>query len=104
MTHRHSGKQWDDQELHKLFAARLPVLAIPDDFAERLTLSVLEEVVRHVEKKSKPGADRELASLAAGTAAFDGCCTEASGSELASSTECTPCSAVRRRRVPPAIL
>jgi hypothetical protein len=100
MTHRHNRKQWDDQELHKLFATRLPILAIPDDFAERLTLSVLEEVVRHVEQKIDPGADRELASLTTGVAAFDDCCAEASGSELASTTAC----AARRRRVPPAIL
>jgi len=44
MTHRHNRTQWDDQELHTLFAARLPVLAIPDDFAEQLMQSVLQEI------------------------------------------------------------
>lgn len=48
-----NSNQWDDQELHQLFAQRLPVLSMPDDFLERLTSSVLDEVVRHVEQRDQ---------------------------------------------------
>lgn len=41
--------KWDDQELHTLFAANLPVLALPEEFAEQLTQSVLGEIAQHVQ-------------------------------------------------------
>ena len=44
--------QWNDRELHQLFAERLPVLEMPDDFLERLTESVLTEVGRHVAERN----------------------------------------------------
>lgn len=48
---KNNQKQWNDQELHQLFAERLPLLQMPDDFLERLTESVLDEVNRHVEHR-----------------------------------------------------
>lgn len=36
----------NDQELHQLFRARLPIATLPKDFADRLTKAVLDEVAR----------------------------------------------------------
>ena len=49
---KQTRKQWNEQELQQLFAERLPVLDMPDNFLERLTESVLNEVQRHVEQRS----------------------------------------------------
>jgi len=35
---------WKDQDLHKLFRARLPIADLPTAFAERLTHTILAEV------------------------------------------------------------
>ena len=104
MAHRHSRPQWDDQELHKLFAARLPVLAIPDEFAEQLMQSVLEEIVHHLDQKKDLCQDDDVNILAsagitaAGTAAHKPECDQANHAEQ------LPHGADRRKSVPPAIL
>ncbi|MEZ4683934.1 MAG: hypothetical protein R2932_57965 [Caldilineaceae bacterium] len=57
MTHSQFPADWDDQELHKLFAAHLPTLPMPGDFVTRLTQSVLHEVTRHVESVRATATD-----------------------------------------------
>ncbi len=101
MTHRHNRTQWDDQELHKLFAARLPVLAIPDDFAKQLVQSVLQELVHHVEQKIDLGQDDNLQSLA--STSIPTATSVAHENEYEQAKRPVR-SAARRKRVPPAIL
>lgn len=103
MAHRHRRTQWDDQELHKLFAARLPVLAIPDEFAEQLIHAVLEEIVHHVDEKTDRRQENAnlLSSSSVATASTGIHETEW---EQENRVECLSPSAARRKRVPPAVL
>ena len=75
---KHKRNKWNDQELHHLFAERLPLLEMPDGLLDRLTGSVLGEVGRYVEQHNIPcghteagddGGSRE--SLADGPLALD---------------------------------
>lgn len=103
MTHRHRRTQWDDQELHKLFAARLPVLAIPDEFAEQLIHSVLEEIVRHVDDNRDRRQDNaDLLLSPSVTTASTG--VQETEWEQENRVECLSPGAARRKRVPPAVL
>lgn len=58
MTQTLQLDKWDDQELHTLFAARLPLLSLPNDFAEQLAQTILDEVARHnvTEQNTPPAA------------------------------------------------
>ena len=54
MTHTVQLEKWDDQELDRLFAARLPVLSLPGGLAEQLTKAVFEEISRYITPTQDP--------------------------------------------------
>ncbi len=100
MVHRHSHPQWDDQELHKLFAARLPVLAIPDEFAEQLIQSVLAEIGQYAEPKTDLRQDDDVHIQASAGITI----VQAPEHDQANCAERVPRRVPQRKRVPPAIL
>jgi hypothetical protein len=82
MTRKSNRRQWDDQDLHKLFAARLPAVPMPDGLVDRLTESVLQEVHRQVNETASHQYTNDMP-----------------GEVESSPTRCQ----IRKRRVPPTV-